>query len=285
MLARPGMAISASTSRSQVAHKHVPHPIQKYPQCLNLEPHSNTKRNIQNRSAGCLVHTPSRSRSRWRPNQKPVDLQEKRARSPTRAQQTLRACNPGQGSFLYEGTWGAVLDELVVRGCAIMRPIASAHVESEAAKPDAPSSREESLKLDTKTGWNGEYPLWAAASDCEEKDNGNVQGADNSDDDHEDRRPWKVRHRAATSMNIFQSSIRVDPSSGALVADDLISAECFAAWVKVHQRKHKARTKMTLEKAFQRALTSHITGCDGRRHFSKDQEAAILLVLRRKRPW
>jgi len=38
-------------------------------------------------------------------------------------------------------------------------------------------------------------------------------------------------------------------------------------------------------KCFQRTLTAHLTGADGRMCFEPDEEAAVLLVLREKRQW
>ena len=66
----------------------------------------------------------------------------------------------------------------------------------------------------------------------------------------------------------------------AVDAANVVSRECYDLWVS---------TRKVLppnpEKAFQRALSAHITGVDGRVAFTPAEEEAILKVLRKKERW
>jgi len=89
--------------------------------------------------------------------------------------------------------------------------------------------------------------------------------------------------RAMTSMRVFREFIRrvirVD-GTDTLDANDSISRQCYDMWVS---------TRKTLppnpEKAFQRSLSAHVTGVDGRVPFTPQEEEAVLKVLRRKERW
>lgn len=65
-----------------------------------------------------------------------------------------------------------------------------------------------------------------------------------------------------------------------LDASGLVSRQCYDLWVN---------TRKTLppnpEKAFQRSLSAHVTGVDGRVPFTQDEEEAVLRILRRKERW
>ena len=84
---------------------------------------------------------------------------------------------------------------------------------------------------------------------------------------------------AMTSIRVFRSYIKKYPD-GTLDASGIISAECYRAWLST--RKQNTQFK---EKAFQRALTGHLTGVDGRSPFLADEEQAILKVLRKRQRW
>jgi len=80
-------------------------------------------------------------------------------------------------------------------------------------------------------------------------------------------------------MNIFRSFIKRLPS-GELDARGVTSVECYRAWLE--SRKSVSSSP---EKTFQRALSGHVTGADGRVPFEAEEEAAILKALRRKARW
>lgn len=85
--------------------------------------------------------------------------------------------------------------------------------------------------------------------------------------------------QAQTSLNIFRSYMK-QHADGAIDAKGVISADCYKAWL----RSRKSLPSCP-EKAFQRALSGHLTGVDGRVPFDEDEEEAILKVLRRKARW
>ena len=58
------------------------------------------------------------------------------------------------------------------------------------------------------------------------------------------------------------------------------SAACYQDWVAT-----RGSLPADPEKTFQRSLTAHVTGSDGRQPFSADEEEAILRVLRIKQKW
>jgi hypothetical protein len=88
------------------------------------------------------------------------------------------------------------------------------------------------------------------------------------------------KHQANTSINIFRSFIRRVPSTGDLDATGVTSEKCYQLWL--NSRKSKPSCP---EKAFQRALSGHITGVDGRVPFDQEEEEAILRAVRRKARW
>jgi hypothetical protein len=86
-----------------------------------------------------------------------------------------------------------------------------------------------------------------------------------------------------TSMRVFREFIKRIPhkdGSESVDATDVISRECYDLWIS---------TRKTLppnpEKAFQRSLSAHVTGVDGRVPFTPQEEDAVLKVLRRKERW
>jgi hypothetical protein len=85
--------------------------------------------------------------------------------------------------------------------------------------------------------------------------------------------------RSDTSINIFRDFLIKSPT-GAIDASQIVSSKCYQAWLSA--RKTASNTP---EKAFQRALSGHVCGVDGRVPFNQDEEEAILKVLRRKLRW
>ena len=63
-------------------------------------------------------------------------------------------------------------------------------------------------------------------------------------------------------------------------ASRVVSKECYKQWLKT-----RIGVKNEPERTFQRALTAHLTGSDGRQVFLPEEEAAILKVVRAKRVW
>ena len=60
----------------------------------------------------------------------------------------------------------------------------------------------------------------------------------------------------------------------------VVSKDCYQQWLKT-----RIGVTNQPEKTFQRALTAHLTGSDGRQAFLPEEEAAILKVVRVKRTW
>jgi hypothetical protein len=89
----------------------------------------------------------------------------------------------------------------------------------------------------------------------------------------------KHQQLAHTSINIFRAYIHRMPN-GELDANGVTSEKCYQMWLG--SRKSKPTCP---EKAFQRALSGHITGVDGRVPFDQEEEEAILRAVRRKARW
>lgn len=84
-----------------------------------------------------------------------------------------------------------------------------------------------------------------------------------------------------TSISIFRSFLQKSPKNGTIQsALGVISKECYELWLKT--RKFPSKSP---EKAFQRALSGHVCGVDGRVPFTQEEEVEILKVLRRKKRW
>lgn len=72
----------------------------------------------------------------------------------------------------------------------------------------------------------------------------------------------------------------IDEENGPFDASGIISLKCYETWIKT--RKGPPTRP---EKAFQRTLSAHITGLDGRKPFSPQEEAAVLSVIRQPQRW
>jgi len=63
-------------------------------------------------------------------------------------------------------------------------------------------------------------------------------------------------------------------------ASRVVSRECYLHWLQT-----RVGTINEPERTFQRSLTAHLTGSDGRQAFLPEEEEAILRVIRVKRVW
>jgi hypothetical protein len=82
-----------------------------------------------------------------------------------------------------------------------------------------------------------------------------------------------------TSINVFRKFLKRLPD-GSVDANEITSTNCYHAWLLA--RKGVPENP---QKAFQRALSGHLTGIDGRVPFDEDEEKAILKIVRRKCRW
>jgi hypothetical protein len=89
----------------------------------------------------------------------------------------------------------------------------------------------------------------------------------------------------ATSMNIFRRHmipVALPGQTMVLDASGVVSKACFDEWVATRVVQ---TPNFDYEKSFQRALTAHLTGSDGRKPFEPEEEEAVLQVVRQKRAW
>lgn len=73
---------------------------------------------------------------------------------------------------------------------------------------------------------------------------------------------------------------RIDLENGPFDASQITSRKCFEMWLKSRIVPPK-----NPEHSFQRTISAHVTGLDGRRPFSKPMEAAVLRVIRQRGKW
>lgn len=83
------------------------------------------------------------------------------------------------------------------------------------------------------------------------------------------------------SIALFQSFLRRDSNGEILDATGINSRECYLAWLASQGRVESDGEA----KKFQRTLSNHCAGVDGRTPFDLRAEAAILKVLRKKVRW
>jgi len=86
-----------------------------------------------------------------------------------------------------------------------------------------------------------------------------------------------------SSIAVFRAFFEVDKVDGAVVSVDasrVVSKECYEYWLET-----RVGVTNEPERAFQRSLTAHLTGSDGRQPFLPEEEEAILKVVRAKRVW
>lgn len=83
-----------------------------------------------------------------------------------------------------------------------------------------------------------------------------------------------------TSLAVMRSFLE-RREDGSIDASGVNSRACYVAWLRLQQQ----RESDSEAKKFQRTLLNHVSGVDGRSPFEKEEEAAILLVIRRKQRW
>lgn len=82
-------------------------------------------------------------------------------------------------------------------------------------------------------------------------------------------------------MTIFRSFIHASEDTGELDASRVLSRDCYLAWLEHHKQSESPQKA----KRFQRTLSNHLSGVDGRLPFPPQEEAAILVLVRRKARW
>jgi len=82
-----------------------------------------------------------------------------------------------------------------------------------------------------------------------------------------------------TSIQVFRRWLTNDGT--AIDASAVMSKACFDDWCT----GRSSQSSGGLCRTFQRVLTAHIAGSDGRRPFEPEEEAAILTVIRKKQQW
>lgn len=70
--------------------------------------------------------------------------------------------------------------------------------------------------------------------------------------------------KAPTSIRIFRRFLHENPNTGQINAEEITSLACYDQWLKTRKAVPK-----NPEKAFQRALSSHVCGVDGRLPFTR----------------
>jgi hypothetical protein len=86
------------------------------------------------------------------------------------------------------------------------------------------------------------------------------------------------------AIRIFREHIVHHPD-GTVDATNVISRQCFLSWMNSHQDRDTLVESKLLAKRFQRVLSNHLAGVDGRVPFEEAHEKAILRLLRRKVRW
>ena len=96
-----------------------------------------------------------------------------------------------------------------------------------------------------------------------------------------------ARTSGRTSISIFRKHLvcyKDDKGVDRIDASGVVSEECYRMWLDNYQNgRRKFREKP--EKIFQRILTAYVTGSDGRKPFTLEEERAVLQVMREKRVW
>ena len=87
-------------------------------------------------------------------------------------------------------------------------------------------------------------------------------------------------HDSKTSMRVFREFIHVNPVTKELDASPLFSKECYETWLSTRRKKVPNPPKH-----FQRTISAHLTGLDGRVPFYEAEERAVLIEARKKQIW
>lgn len=85
---------------------------------------------------------------------------------------------------------------------------------------------------------------------------------------------------STTSLHIFREHLRILPD-GTIDASRIHSVECYQRWLE----SREVEDTDSEAKKFQRSLSNHLSGVDGRSCFLIEEEKAILAVLRVKQRW
>ncbi|KAH9254881.1 hypothetical protein BASA81_007131 [Batrachochytrium salamandrivorans] len=84
----------------------------------------------------------------------------------------------------------------------------------------------------------------------------------------------------STSLQVFRAYLRVMPD-GTIDASQIHSKDCYYKWLE----SRGTRNQESEARKFQRSLSNHLGGVDGRSPFDLEEEVAILRVLRKKGNW
>ncbi|KAH9260684.1 hypothetical protein BASA81_001151 [Batrachochytrium salamandrivorans] len=82
------------------------------------------------------------------------------------------------------------------------------------------------------------------------------------------------------SIRLFRDSMVIRPD-GSIDASGVVSKACFQEWLKARNINESVGDA----KRYQRVLSNHLSGVDGRCPFTEEEEEAILKVVRRKERW
>lgn len=82
------------------------------------------------------------------------------------------------------------------------------------------------------------------------------------------------------SLAVFRAFI-VTREDGSLDATGILTRKCYLTWLAVRQHAESDQEA----RRYQRTLSSHIGGVDGRLPFNRREEEAVLLVVRLKQRW
>ncbi|KAH9255992.1 hypothetical protein BASA81_005768 [Batrachochytrium salamandrivorans] len=87
--------------------------------------------------------------------------------------------------------------------------------------------------------------------------------------------------KVLTSLQIFRSYMVRHHEDGTLDVSGLVSKACYQEWLNakgVVESDSEARK-------YHRTLTNHVSGVDGRSPFELQEEQAILILFRKRKPW
>jgi hypothetical protein len=90
--------------------------------------------------------------------------------------------------------------------------------------------------------------------------------------------------RQRTSLQIFRQFFTCDTVTHEKVSL-LLSEDCYIQWLAMHKGKSKTFKQDQMAKIYQRTISSHLTGADGRATFTPEEETAVLFEVRQKRVW
>ncbi|KAH9249058.1 hypothetical protein BASA81_013270 [Batrachochytrium salamandrivorans] len=83
-----------------------------------------------------------------------------------------------------------------------------------------------------------------------------------------------------TSLQVFRAHMR-QREDGSIDAHRILTRECYSDWLQARGKPDSDNEA----KKFQRSLSNHLSGVDGRSAFDPEEEVAILKVVRKKECW